>query len=359
MADNLEKQKLNTLVKKITEIKKDNPESSNTQIKEKMKNLAPDDELDLAIILAQTNPEPQWVKTFYKIQKIAFIIIGIVFVLSFLLPNIIGLILQLIPNINQFYVNFVPLLAFPLIIPIAPFAFPLAFASIIIYLLYGLKRQQQIFSIIALDFNGKIIEKPSENNHIAKISKNSYFLPNNTFFTHVIQTKYDEKTTIFGEYQWSEGAGDNKTTYLRSFIIQELVDKNFANTIIIPHAEISILSNFAGQDIQLESEDFNKIFAVKSTGKPKSAFYTLNPRVMSQILDEYKNNQFCGLIIEKDYLFISYNSKTDTINTIFNQDNLTPSAYKTIKNTIITELNSCSKISDTLLKNSISTPEIQ
>ena len=158
----------------------------------------------------------------------------------------------------------------------------LASAPVLGYIFY-LRRQFQKYSwrIMEADFKATLDPAPSRHFSDWKKAGAEFLGRSDAKITTFFETTYDNRLTHFGTYMYSEGSGKHRHT-VECFLVVQETKTQFPHVLCRrPSADVALLRN----SVQLEGIEFNKQYKVYADS-PTDAFYMLNPRIMSALLDK-------------------------------------------------------------------------
>ena len=101
--------------------------------------------------------------------------------------------------------------------------------------------------------------------------------------TDVLAGRYDGHSALSFTYRWTTGSGKNQTTQT-AHVVGVVLPTYLPTVELTPEGLGARLAKLVGaQDIQFESEDFNRKFRVASSD-PKVAHAIVHPRLMERML---------------------------------------------------------------------------
>lgn len=163
------------------------------------------------------------------------------------------------------------------------------FFPLLLYVIWlAAQKQKYLYKILSLDFDAKVIEGPELNALYKKLKDEMgsiYLKTTHGRFTKGLRLIYDKRPTYFLDHIYSIGSGKHRTTIVHTLVIQEH-EHNFPNTFCYDVYTKMPIGLFKS-DVQLEGADFNREYKVyvPDNKKKSDAFYVLNPRVMSKMLE--------------------------------------------------------------------------
>ncbi|MBE7701659.1 hypothetical protein H9623_15305 [Oerskovia sp. Sa1BUA8] len=102
--------------------------------------------------------------------------------------------------------------------------------------------------------------------------------------TEVLTGPHGDRSALSFTYSWTTGSGKESTTHT-AHVVALLLDASFPTLQLTPEGLGAKLAKaFGGQDIQLESEDFNRAWRVESSDL-RFAHDVLHPRTMHRLLE--------------------------------------------------------------------------
>jgi hypothetical protein len=288
-----------------------------------MKGQGMDDELDMAIVMAEVEPI-NWLKQFLSVM---FWTVGILLVLLLvdMLETMFGM--NLLTADFYFYV--------------------IILAGAWFFVQNTSYRKKYFNELLMHDFGFSIVEPKEAKKNIDKILG----VPDDARAEKIWRCQFDNRETYFGYFWWSRGSGKSRRTYHRTYVMQ-LIDKQFDPVILFPHTSDW---NWPGEDVQLESNEFNRKFIVKTGGNTKNAFYTLNPRIMQRIMEEYEQHKFNFLQIHDNLVITGYDEMEAGlgVGVRFSDPVITFAEYNNIKQKILRKLDLTANIADVLLRETV------
>lgn len=308
--------KIVELVAEVKEVRKTKPNLSHAEIKTVLKGRGTDDELDLAIVMEEVKPVNWWW------VGVKYLLVTVVILLIMLVVNFT---LHIVPD--QFF-----------------FMVP-AGAIILFFSMNAGYRQEYLEKLINHDFG--FVEMTG---HEAKQYLDMILgVPKDAKARMIKKCQFDGRESYYGFFEWERGSGKSKQTFYRTYVLQ-VMDKNFDPILIQPHSVVGL--DLFGEDVELESNEFNQQFVVKTGGEPKNAFYTLNPRVMELILKEYDDYNFNFLQVHDNVVVLGYDERMGGIRlgSKFNLPVIEFDEFLIIKKKILQKFDVLSNISDGLLR---------
>jgi len=101
--------------------------------------------------------------------------------------------------------------------------------------------------------------------------------------TEVLTGPYEGRSALSFTYSWTTGSGKESTTHT-AHVVALLLDASFPTLQLTPEGLGARLAKaFGGQDVQLESEDFNRAWRVEASDL-RFAHDVLHPRTMHRLL---------------------------------------------------------------------------
>ncbi len=269
---------IDNLVLEIDKIRIKNPNLTYSQIKELIKEKGNDDELDLAIGLQKLYSEDYSFSRF-NILLILFGWGSVILFFTQILENFVGAILK---NYSNVYLK--NILGIFFLIFVTGF-----FVNLICRYFYIQK--YKIFLLLNV-FEAREIKD------LDFLRKKMYFLPSNCRFGEVYEMFFDGKKSLFGSFSFGQQVVDK--TISRSYVFSlQYLDKSFPEVLVRPNDSsifINVWNTQAMENISLESNDFNDTFIINSRESKKSAFYTLDPRLMAYLLNIFSQNDYSKII---------------------------------------------------------------
>jgi len=322
--------KIQELVIEVRKIRSTKSNLSHDEIKSLLNGRGTDDELDMAIVLAEVQPV-NWTLELVKMTGWMVLLLGLVLIFD-ILETIFGF------NIIQgdWYL-FVILLG--------------------LFLFYTQNvnyRKKYFDDLLKHDFAWEELTANQAKDYLHKIKG----VPDDAQTRRVLKCQFDGRETYFGYFSWERGSGKSRRIYHRTFVMQ-LVRKSFDPILVQPHTAENWL--FTGEDVQLESNEFNDKFVVKTGGNPKNAFYTLNPRVMEIILQEYEKYNFNFLQVNENMVVIGYDEREAGLglSARFSLPVITFVEYNLIKQKILRKLDVAANVADGLLREVVDEAEVR
>ena len=215
----------------------------------------------------------------------------------------------------------------------------------------GAQKSKIFFKILASDFNGKELTKNELGEFVKKLNNNgaSYLKRSNGRFHTIFQTEYDKRPTSFGDFTYTIGSGKNRQSYTYLFIIQK-THKQFPPVQCYKNS-LHHTSFIHGKDIDLESTEFNKLYKINSTVKESDAFYVLNPRVMSALIEKDKIDELVLFETIGDEIMLGFKKMGTAGSALrFKPPIIQYNEYKNIKDHLIRCLDIATDLNDVLCR---------
>ena len=230
-----------------------------------------------------------------------------------------------------------------------------SFLPVLFYIAY-IKKQFEgyLVKVIEIDFNGKKADDPKIYSDELKDAGVQLLKYPSAEIEELFSLEYDKRETFFGQYQYTVGSGKSRRVYRYFFVMQRTNNLFPGVHCIRPLVD----RNLWKKEIDLESVDFEKHYNVY-TENPTDAFYVLNPRVMSVLLEEEVLKYICSFETVGEYLFMTFLDREINTGIRFNKDEpiIKYKDYINLKRDILCRLDLATNINDTISREIIDSGE--
>lgn len=228
------------------------------------------------------------------------------------------------------------------------------FPPLLLYIIWiAAQKEKYLYKILSLDFDAKVIEEPELNALHKKLRDEMgsiYLKTTHGSFMKGLRLLYDKRPTYFLDHSYSIGSGKHKTTIVHTLIIQEY-EHNFPNAFCYDvYTRMPSIS--LKNEVQLEGVDFNKAYKVyvPDDKKKVDAFYVLNPRVMSGMLEPKVRNSLKIFETTGNTLIVGTHACVMAMTLNTKPPIISYAQYKNIKAGITARLDLATDIADVLTR---------